>query len=504
MSRRARRSRRRQAAQICPNSEVTDVAIYIRLSKETEATTSPARQRQICTTEARSRYGPDVRLHFYEDIDESGYSQRWEDRPELTRMLDELHKVQRVMVWRLDRLSREGIVAVHRIMEVLTEQEVGFDSATEPGLSTSTAMGKMMLSILALFAEMESENISIRTLGAHAYLRDVGRWRGGKVPFGYRLIPNPDGPGRILAVDDADAAVVREMYARLLSGDTLTDLRAWLNDEYPSTGSWDHATLRRKLLSPTNRGYQVHEGEIHRHSETGDLVTIAPPLIDNDTFLRAERQLTEHQHKRGRRKRTDDLLLPGMAQCDVCGGTMYPAGTALRSYICVGKRTGQCIGNTASQTRVDQAVYDVVLNRIDDWLREGLEDEAQRRAEAQPDVQAELDRMGDLVTVMQRELTEARETFGPHDPYSQQLATDLRAKNEARVTLRRQLEAAAPNAGATALKNKLGDRPAEAFAAATIHDQQDVVQDMLQPVVIRKAARRGAPWDPGRLSIALR
>ena len=97
-----------------------------------------------------------------------------------------------------------------------------FVSATEAfDLEDTTGQGEAMATMATLFAQMESKATSIRVTGAHAFLRESGRWPGGGIPYGYRPVPNPDGPGLVLVPDDESSAVVREAAGRVIGGESV-------------------------------------------------------------------------------------------------------------------------------------------------------------------------------------------------------------------------------------------------------------------------------------------
>src|SRR5450755_3795709 len=83
-------------------------------------------------------------------FEEAASGGRW-DRPELHRMLDHLRDGDTVVVWKLDRLSR-SLADVLRLMERIAGAGAGFRSITE-NIDTTTAAGRMMMQMVASFAE---------------------------------------------------------------------------------------------------------------------------------------------------------------------------------------------------------------------------------------------------------------------------------------------------------------------------------------------------------------
>lgn len=103
---------------------------------------------------------------------------RW-DRPELHRLLGQLRKGDVLVVWKLDRLSR-SLKDVLSLMEKITQAQAGFRSLTE-AIDTTTAGGRMMMQIVASFAEFERSMLRERTRSGLDEARKQGR-TGGRRP----------------------------------------------------------------------------------------------------------------------------------------------------------------------------------------------------------------------------------------------------------------------------------------------------------------------------------
>jgi DNA invertase Pin-like site-specific DNA recombinase len=103
---------------------------------------------------------------------------RW-DRPELHRLLDQLRKGDVLVVWKLDRLSR-SLRDVLMIMDRLGEVSAGFRCLTE-AIDTTTPAGRMMMQMVAAFAEFERAMLRERTKAGLDTAREEGRI-GGRRP----------------------------------------------------------------------------------------------------------------------------------------------------------------------------------------------------------------------------------------------------------------------------------------------------------------------------------
>jgi DNA invertase Pin-like site-specific DNA recombinase len=97
---------------------------------------------------------------------------RW-DQPELHRLLDHLREGDTVAVWKLDRLSRSLKDVLH-IMERIATAGTGFRSLTE-NIDTTTLAGRMMMQMVAAFAEFERAVTRERTSAGLAAARAEGR-----------------------------------------------------------------------------------------------------------------------------------------------------------------------------------------------------------------------------------------------------------------------------------------------------------------------------------------
>lgn len=118
------------------------------------------------------------------DIDR-GYSGKDTDRPGFQQMMLDIRsgKINCVVVYRIDRISR-SLVDFFELMEDFNTYGVDFRSLTE-NFDTSTPMGRAMLSIIAVFAQLERETIAERVQDNMYGRFNLGIWNGGPVPYGF-------------------------------------------------------------------------------------------------------------------------------------------------------------------------------------------------------------------------------------------------------------------------------------------------------------------------------
>ena len=134
-------------------------AIYCRQSVDRVDSISIESQIEYCQYETRGG--------AYKTFTDKGYSGKNVDRPQFQIMMDAIRRgeVNRVIVYKLDRISR----SVMDFMNLFTEfQQYGveFVSCTEK-FDTSSPMGRAMLKIIVVFAELERETIQQRVMDAY-------------------------------------------------------------------------------------------------------------------------------------------------------------------------------------------------------------------------------------------------------------------------------------------------------------------------------------------------
>jgi len=100
------------------------------------------------------------------------------DREEFNAMLQDAHqrKFDAILVWSLDRLSREGMVKTVHLLEHLNNIGVNVISYTEPYLDTSNELARnILLAVVSTLAKAEREKISERTKAGLERLKKEGK-----------------------------------------------------------------------------------------------------------------------------------------------------------------------------------------------------------------------------------------------------------------------------------------------------------------------------------------
>lgn len=158
---------------------------YVRVSTEEQAVNGVSidAQKEILQAYAVVKGYTDFKIYTDE-----GFSGKNLNRPDVQRLLEECRsgKVEAVIVWRLDRLSRSLRDTLETIEDIFMPAGVSLISVTE-NIDTSTPAGRLMLNILASFAQNEREAIAERVRMAKNSMAKDCKHLGGYVPFGYKV-----------------------------------------------------------------------------------------------------------------------------------------------------------------------------------------------------------------------------------------------------------------------------------------------------------------------------
>lgn len=340
-----------------PGSRGSRVVLYLRLSQSDDASTSIARQRKDLL-ELADREGWAVVAELVDD-GISGRKTRANAEEALRMVRDGEADV--LAVWKLDRWSRQGIAALGALVEALDSRPSALFVAHMDGLRSNQSAWRIIAAVLAEVARIEAENTSTRVKSSRAHLQATRRFTGFVPPFGYRSIANPDGEGRVLVPDVEEAALVRELAERLLSGASLTELTDDLRARrIPTTksparkarqagkptgdldrGLWHLTVVRSLLRSETILGRTTHAVDGRRvpvTDSTGLPVTFWPPIIDAATMTLVRDRLPVARGKMSQRRRAARVL-SGVAYCAVCDSKLYVVrGGKVTYYRCAAKR----------------------------------------------------------------------------------------------------------------------------------------------------------------------
>jgi site-specific DNA recombinase len=273
--------------------------------------------------------------------DDGGFTGGNIERPALKRLLEDIeaHRVDCVMVYKVDRLSR-SLLDFARLMDLFDQRSVSFVSVTQQ-FNTTTSLGRLTLNILLSFAQFEREIIGERTRDKMSAARRKGKWVGGMPVLGYDVAPR----GGKLLVNEKEARRVREIFRLYATHRSVAAVAEELQRRRWTTKSWttkrgsrpagsvfDKVTLLRLLTNAIYIGKVEHKGTIY----SGEQAAIIEPELweEINTELRAARR-----GRSGTLRTKQNALLKGLLFCRSCEQPMVPTYTSkgdrrYRYYVC--------------------------------------------------------------------------------------------------------------------------------------------------------------------------
>jgi DNA invertase Pin-like site-specific DNA recombinase len=296
---------------------VIHAAVYLRQSLDRDGNElGITRQREDCLKLAADKGWAVAGIYPDNDISASSGKRR----PEYERMLSDIREggIGAVLVWDLDRLHRRPI-ELEAFMALADDKHLAL--ATVSGdVDLSTAQGRLVARLKGSVAAHEIEHKVARQRRAARQKAERGRpqW---KRAFGYlpdtRHKQDDDGTRE---PDPATAPLVRDAYAAILAGASLTDICRLFNDAgaYGLTGKpWTHSTMSLFLRAPRNAGLRSHTD-----SATGQTEIVGkgtwPGLVDESTWRAVQAKLTDPGRAPGP-KSVRKHRLTGMLRCGNCG-----------------------------------------------------------------------------------------------------------------------------------------------------------------------------------------
>ncbi|WP_328920281.1 recombinase family protein [Streptomyces sp. NBC_00208] len=285
------------------------IAVYIRLSRESEDSASIETQRAAAQRWLEQNgHGDDQdNVTYFTDAGVSG-AMPLEQRSGMRALMESRPDI--VVTWKQDRYAR----SVTEFLRLVAWAEKGGTSlATADGnLDTSTPHGRMVANVLASLASWEREIISARITEGHATRRAQGRWGSGRAPYGYRT-ERRDGAA-YLTVDDEQAALIRTAVAKLIEDGTVASTARMTGLSEPQ---W-----RRLLKSPTLRGMRSHKGALVLAADGVTPVQFAEPIINAAEAKAVRQRLLALATGTDRAPRKAAPLCAGMAHCYRCAGRL--------------------------------------------------------------------------------------------------------------------------------------------------------------------------------------
>jgi site-specific DNA recombinase len=251
-------------------------------------------------------------VRWFDEIDQPGSKLERPLFQEALRLCEE-GKAEGIAVYRLDRFARSVIHGLECIRR-LEQANARFVSVSE-GFDAGTDVGRLVLTILFAFAELELAKITQSWNDAVMQAIEAGKYISAKPPVGYRK-----GEDGRLVIDPEIAPIIRRAFQLRTRGKSYRELAEYLDSTGVKTawGSphWSASTAGKIL---TNRAYlgEARHGDIVNHKAH-------EPIISEKEWQAA--QPGERIVLPNEARRSALCVLRGVLVCGGCGRRMLVGG----------------------------------------------------------------------------------------------------------------------------------------------------------------------------------
>ena len=331
--------------------------IYARYSSDNQREESIEGQIRECTAYAEKN-GITIVKHY---IDRA-ISAKTDNRPEFQQMIKDSDKklFDIVLVWKLDRFARNRYDSA-RYKTQLKKNGVKLMSATE--IISDGPEGIILESVLEGYAEYYSADLSEKVIRGMTENALKGKFSGGAIPFGYTI--NAD---RRFEIDPLTAPFVAEAFQRYNDGQTMREIRDWLNEKGIKNKRGGPMTFNVIQHMLSNRRYI---GELkYRDVLIPDAI---PPIVSVELFNDAQEKMLKNKKAPARRKAEDDYLLTTKLFCGYCGALMFGesgtsrTGEVHRYYKCAtAKKHKGCKKKTVRKQWLEDLVVNQTMQLVKD------------------------------------------------------------------------------------------------------------------------------------------
>lgn len=329
---------------------IKKVAIYTRVSTLEQANEGYSIEGQEQRLKAYCKVHDWDNFEFFVD---AGQSASNTDRAGLQNLLNRLDEFDLVLVYKLDRLTR-SVRDLMSLLDTFEEKDVKFRSATEV-FDTTSAIGKLFITLVGAMAEWERSTITERTTQGRRVATEKGIYTT-TPPFFYDKIE-----GKLYPNDKKE--IVDYIVSRAKAGVSIRGITEELNNSIynpPKGKRWDKSLVSYVLTSPVSRGH-THIGDVF-------VENTHEPVISEDDYNIYMQSISQRTHSRGIKH---TAIFRGKLTCPNCGHSLT-LNTSKRTnkngsvdyderYVCDRCRSDKSAENITIQSKeVERAFIDFI------------------------------------------------------------------------------------------------------------------------------------------------
>lgn len=343
-------------------------AVYLRVSTEEQAKEGFSIRAQ------KERLSAFVESQDWQISDyyiEEGVSAKDMIRPELNRMLSDIKggHIDVVLVYRLDRLTR-SVRDLYNMLDLFEKHNCKFKSATEV-YDTTTAMGRLFITLVAALAQWERENLGERVFLGMERMIEEGLWHGGVVPYGFEYIKEE----KKLQINVEEAHAIKLFCFEYIKGMGFETVSKHFNDRGYTTRRgvrWTGKMIKDVITNPVICGHLRWNDELYRN--------FTDAIIEDEVLEQiltiSESRRSFHPRLAGRSK----YPFSGVLKCARCGkplkgtvknGRLRKDNTRaiFRGYVCTGKRSDNCTLKEINEVVVENTFLDKIKSEMNKYIK---------------------------------------------------------------------------------------------------------------------------------------
>lgn len=282
-------------------------AIYARVSTQEQAENGNSLDFQIEKLKAYCQ------LHEFKIVGEyvdAGVSGAKAERPALNKLKKDIDKIDIVLIYKLDRLSRSIKDTMNLIEDLFKPNNVNLISLSE-NFDTSQAMGMATVGMLSTFAQLERETIKERMMAGKIQAVKNGK-NINKTPFGYI---KKDGQ---LIKDERTKDCVDFIFKKMLEGKSLHETVKLLEmSEYNNLRKWSFVFINRMAKNKVYCGHTEALGEIIKNTHDNY-------INDKEHNYINELLLERKTHSSKSQRNKLPAIFRGLISCPNCNRKLTP------------------------------------------------------------------------------------------------------------------------------------------------------------------------------------
>lgn len=299
------------------------IAIYPRKSKFTGKGESVQTQIDLCREYCSLHFENPTYIVYDED---EGYSGGNTKRPAFRRMMHDARskKFDILCCYRLDRISR-NVSDFSQTLDELHGLGIAFVSLKEQ-FDTSTPMGRAMIYIASVFAQLERDTLTERINDNLRALAKEGHWLGGMPPTGYRsrrVEFERNGKKRkffVLTECESELSIVRILFAQYLEKRSYAGVETYCLQhciQSKNGKNFSRATIKAILQNPV---YCIADSVAWDHFSHGDYNLCAPESeFDGIRGIQAFSRTTNNRPSSQLKPTADWIIAVGQHKGVICG-----------------------------------------------------------------------------------------------------------------------------------------------------------------------------------------